>query len=127
MPFLGVSAIDGMSEVIAAIRRDLEPVLAKRVTSMPVVPEGARHATININAIEGGQPIDGIQTPCVADRCRAVFDRRFLIEESSAAAKDEIMAIVRRALAPVPGVDYDLSDLMLVEPVQTPHDSPVIA
>src|SRR5438132_1400467 len=49
MPFLGVSAIDGMSEAIAAIRRELEPALAKRVTSMPVVPDRARHATININ------------------------------------------------------------------------------
>ena len=32
----------------------------------------------------GGQPVDGIQTPCVADRCRAVLDRRFLIEEGFA-------------------------------------------
>ena len=80
MPFLGVSAIDGMTEVLSAIRRELEPALAGRLTSMPVVPEAARHATINVNAIEGGQPIAGIQTPCVADRCRAIFDRRFLIE-----------------------------------------------
>src|SRR5258705_1293064 len=50
MPFLGVSAIDGMNEAITAIRRQLEPILAKRVTAMPVVPESARHATININA-----------------------------------------------------------------------------
>ncbi|MFZ9407202.1 MAG: 3-hydroxyacyl-CoA dehydrogenase family protein, partial [Burkholderiaceae bacterium] len=45
------------------------------------VPDGARHATLNINGIAGGQPVDGIQTPCIADRCRAVFDRRFLLEE----------------------------------------------
>jgi succinyl-diaminopimelate desuccinylase len=126
MPFLGVSAIDAMNEVIAAIRRELEPALAKRVTSMPVVPEGARRATLNINAIEGGQPIDGIQTPCVADRCRAVFDRRFLIEESSAAAKDEIATVVRRALAPMAGIEHDVRDLMIVEPVMTPNDSPVV-
>src|SRR5207248_996375 len=116
MPFLGVSAIDGMSEVIAAIRRDLEPVLAKRVTSMPVVPEGARHATININAIEGGQPIDGIQTPCVADRCRAVFDRRFLLEEGFESSKQEIETIVRRALASMPAVGSEMRDLMAVHP-----------
>src|SRR5204863_2420096 len=46
MPFLGVSAIDGMTEVLSAIRRELEPALAGRLTSMPVVPEAARHATI---------------------------------------------------------------------------------
>jgi len=126
MPFLGVSAIDGMNEAIAAIRRELEPILVTRATAMPVVPDGARHATININAIDGGQPIDGIQTPCVADRCRAVFDRRFLIEEGFASAKDEIAAVVRRALASMTGIDHEIRDLMVVEPVMTPRDSPVV-
>src|SRR5882762_6879306 len=50
MPFLGVSAVDGMTEVLAAIRHELEPALAARVTAMPVVPDAARHATINVNA-----------------------------------------------------------------------------
>jgi succinyl-diaminopimelate desuccinylase len=126
MPFLGVSAIDGMTDVLAAIARELEPSLARRVTAMPVVPEAARHATINVNAIEGGQPIDGIQTPCVADRCRAVFDRRFLIEEGFAQARDEIGALVARVLAATPGLEYDLRDLMVVEPVLTPNGSPVV-
>jgi succinyl-diaminopimelate desuccinylase len=126
MPFLGASAIDGMTEVLSAIRRELEPALAGRLTSMPVVPEAARHATINVNAIEGGQPIAGIQTPCVADRCRAIFDRRFLIEETFGRAKAEIDALVKRALSSVPGVEHELRDLMVVEPVQTPHDSPVV-
>jgi len=126
MPFLGVSAIDGMNEVLAAIRHELEPSLARRVTAMPVVPEQARYATINVNAIEGGQPIDGIQTPCVADRCRAVFDRRFLIEEGLVRAKDEIEALVKRAIAKVPGIEYDMRDLMIVDPVITPTTSPVV-
>jgi succinyl-diaminopimelate desuccinylase len=127
MPFLGVSAIDGMTEVLSAIRRELEPALAGRLTSMPVVPEAARHATINVNAIEGGQPIAGIQSPCVADRCRAIFDRRFLIEETFGRAKAEIDALVTRALSRVPGVEHELRDLMVVDPVQTPHDSPVVS
>jgi succinyl-diaminopimelate desuccinylase len=126
MPFLGVSAIDGMNEVLAAIRHELEPRLARRVTAMPVVPERARCATINVNAIEGGQPIDGIQTPCVADRCRAVFDRRFLIEEGFARAKDEIVALVEHVVSSLPGIEYELRDLMVVEPVITPRTSPVV-
>ena len=127
MPFLGVSAIDGMTEVLAAIRRELQPVLGGRVTAMPVVPPGARHATINVNAIDGGQPLDGIQTPCVADRCRAIFDRRFLIEEGFAAAKEELEALIRRTLESTRGVEYELRDLMVVEPVLTPPGSPLIA
>ena len=97
-PFLGVSAIEGMNEVLAAIRHELEPVLRARVTAMPVVPDAARHATINVNGIEGGQRVDGIQTPCVADRCRAVFDRRFLFEETFDCAKDELEALIAKAL-----------------------------
>ncbi len=126
MPFLGVSAIGGMSQVLTAIRSELEPLLAGRVTAMPVVPAAARHATINVNGIEGGQPIDGIQTPCVADRCRAVFDRRFLIEEEFESARDEIGTLVRRVLSDVPGVEYEMRDLMVVLPVMTPEDSPVV-
>jgi succinyl-diaminopimelate desuccinylase len=126
MPFLGVSAIDAMADVLAAIRRELRPALDSRVTAMPVVPAGARHATINVNAIDGGQPLEGIQTPCVADRCRAVFDRRFLIEEGFAAAKDELESLIRRTLNRSAGVEYALRDLMIVDPVQTPRDSPVI-
>ncbi|HEV3059775.1 MAG TPA: acetylornithine deacetylase/succinyl-diaminopimelate desuccinylase family protein [Vicinamibacterales bacterium] len=126
MPFLGVSAIDRMGDVLAAVRRELLPVLSGRLTAMPVVPDSARHATINVNAIEGGQRVDGIQTPCVADRCRAVFDRRFLIEEGIEAARNEIAALVARTLGS-PGADYELRDLMVVEPVQTPDDSPLVA
>jgi succinyl-diaminopimelate desuccinylase len=126
MPFLGVSAIEGMTEVVSAIHRELEPALGGRVTAMPVVPEAARRATINVNAIEGGQRVDGMQTPCVADRCRAVFDRRFLIEEGFASTRDEVTALIARALARMPGIEYELRDLMVVDPVRTPDSSPLI-
>lgn len=127
MPFLGVSAIDHMGRVLDHLRRDLLPALAARTTAMPVVPDRARHATLNINGIQGGQPVDGIQTPCVADACRAIFDRRFLIEEGFDAAKAEIVALLDRAAAEAPDFRYRLEDLMVVHPVQTPPDSPLTA
>jgi succinyl-diaminopimelate desuccinylase len=127
MPFLGVSAIDGMTQLLEAVRAELMPRLASRRTAMPVVPAAARHATINVNGIEGGQPVDGIQTPCVADFCRAVFDRRFLMEEGFEATKAEIEQLVARARAIAPGVTFDLRDLMIVQPTRTPDDSPVIS
>jgi succinyl-diaminopimelate desuccinylase len=123
MPFLGVSAIEGMTDVIAAIQRDLKPKLAQRITAMPVVPEAARHATININGIDGGQAVDGIQTPCVADRCRAVFDRRFLLEERFEEVHGEIAELIQRTLG---DVDYEVRDLMVVDPVRTPDGSPLV-
>jgi len=126
MPFLGLNAIDGMGRLLQIVREELAPALAARTTAVPVVPPGARHATININGIDGGQPVDGIQTPCVADLCRAVFDRRFLIEEGFEAARSEIAQLVSRAEAAT-GVRFDVRDLMVVHPTRTPADSPVIA
>src|SRR3954469_10423103 len=127
MPFLGVNAIDGMGRLLASVRDVLMPALASRRTAVPVVPPGARHATININGINGGQPVDGIQTPCVADLCRAVFDRRFLIEEGFDATRQEIAELVERVAAHAGGVRFEVRDLMVVHPTRTPGDSPVIA
>ena len=127
MPFLGVSAIEHMSVILDRLRNELMPALANRTTQMPVVPDAARHATLNINGISGGQAVDGIQTPCIADTCRAVFDRRFLIEEGFEATRDEVRALVEAAAADIPSFHYEMRDLMVVHPVQTPAGSPVVA
>jgi succinyl-diaminopimelate desuccinylase len=126
MPFLGVSAIDAMAHVVEMIRTGLQPALGRRSTAMPVVPDAARHATINVNGLGGGQPIDGIQTPCVADRCRAVFDRRFLLEEGLDDVRREIEELVGRAVASLDGVTSEMRDLMIVHPVMTPDGSPLV-
>lgn len=127
MPFLGVSAIEHMGVILEKLRHELLPALAARTTAVPVVPDGARHATLNINGIMGGQPVDGIQTPCVADLCRAVFDRRFLLEEGFDSTKAEIQALLERAAAETPKLEYELRDLMIVHPVRTPDGSPLVA
>jgi len=127
MPFHGVNAVEHMAILIERMRRDLAPALARRTTGMPVVPEGARHPTLNINGIAGGQPVGGIQTPCVADVCRAVFDRRFLLEEGFDAARAEIVQLLDRLAASERDFRYELKDLMVVHPVRTPLDSPLIA
>lgn len=127
MPFLGSSAIEHMALLLEAVRTELKPALAERVTRMPVVPPGAARATINVNGLEGGQAVDGIQTPCVADRCRAVFDRRFLLEEGFEATRAEVQALLERTAARVPGLRYELRDLMVVHPTQAPEDSPLVA
>jgi succinyl-diaminopimelate desuccinylase len=126
MPFLGVSAIEQMGALLEAVRAELKPALATRVTEMPVDPPGARHATINVNALEGGQSRQDVQTPCVADRCRAVFDRRFLLEEGFEAARAEVVDLLERTAART-GMRYQLRDLMVVHPTRAPQDSPLIA
>jgi succinyl-diaminopimelate desuccinylase len=127
MPYLGVSAIDHMGAVLEAVRNELKPRLHARVTRMPVVPPGSDRATINVNAIAGGQAGQAVQTPCVADRASAIFDRRFLIEEGFEATRREIVELLDAVAARTPGLRYELRDRMLVHPVEAPAGSPLIA
>jgi succinyl-diaminopimelate desuccinylase len=126
MPFHGVNAIDHMAIVLSRMREVLQPRLAARTTAMPVIPSDARHATLNINAIEGGQAVHGIQTPCVADGCWAVFDRRFLLEEGFDAVRGEVVDLLESVRRDIPDFAYELRDLMIVHPTRTPENSPVI-
>ena len=126
MPFLGVNAIDHMTTVLEAVRTRLAPRLALRTTALPVVPTLARQATLNLNSITGGQTGPGAQTPCVPDRCVATFDRRFLPEESFDAVKVEIEQLLAELSEEHPGLRCALRDRMLVHPLRTPSDSPLV-
>ncbi|MEO8501997.1 MAG: acetylornithine deacetylase/succinyl-diaminopimelate desuccinylase family protein [Vicinamibacteria bacterium] len=125
MPYLGHSAIDDMGAILEAIRTELQPELAKRLTKVPVVPELSRRATLNVNTMSGGQVGEDVQSPCVADRAHAIFDRRFLLEEGFDSTKAEIQKLLESVAARVPGLRYDLSDRMVVHPTATPENSPV--
>ncbi len=131
MPFLGDSAIRHMGAVLAEIETVLYPLLASRHTAMPVTPEGARQSTLNINSIHGGEPepepgYTGLPAPCVADRCRIILDRRFLIEEDLAVVKGELTALLERVRAERPSFSYEIRDLFEVQPVMTDRDAPVV-
>jgi succinyl-diaminopimelate desuccinylase len=127
MPFLGVNAIAETGAMLEAVRTRLEPKLAQRLTAMPVVPDEARRATININAILGGQGGETPQTPCIADHCETVFDRRFLIEEGFEASREEIVELLHEVEAENPHWKFEIEDLMVVHPTQTPDGSPLTA
>lgn len=131
MPFLGDSAIRHMGAVLAEIEARLYPLLATKRTAMPVVPEGARQSTLNINSIHGGEaePPAGstsLPAPCVADRCRIILDRRFLIEEDVAQVKQEITDVLERVKAQRPGFSYEVRDLFEVQPTMASQDAPVV-
>lgn len=128
MPFLGDSAIRHMGAVLHAFEEELFPALEKKQTKMPVVPEGARRSTMNINSVHGGQTEDffpGLPSPNVADSCRLVIDRRFLIEEDIAEVKGEVVSILERLKRERPKFDYSMRDLMEVLPLMTERDAPV--
>lgn len=128
MPFLGDSAVRHMGAVLDAFEKELFPALDLKQTRTPVVPEGARRSTMNINSIHGGQTEDyfpGLPAPNVPDSCRLVIDRRFLLEEDIGAVKAEVTSILDRLKWERPKFDYRIRDLMEVLPLMTEKDSPV--
>jgi succinyl-diaminopimelate desuccinylase len=128
MPFLGESAIRHMGAVLDAFEQELYPALAVRHTTMPVVPDGARQSTININSIHGGldEHHSGFPSACVADSCRMVIDRRFLIEEDIASVKGEVRGILDRLAGTRERFHYEIRDLWDVIPTMTDREAPVV-
>ena len=131
MPFLGDSAIRHMGRVLEELEKTLLPRLEARTTAMPVIPEPARRSTLNLNSIHGGQPepdasYTGLPTPCVADRCRLVLDRRFLLEEGIDLVKGEVVEILDRLHRECPGFEYEIRDLFQVLPAMTDREAPVV-
>jgi len=112
MPGLAVNAAETMARLVQAIEDELKPRLKRRHSGAPVEPEQARAPSINLNAIHAGQAIGGWQTPAVPDRCTAVFDRRFIHEESFEDVRSEIIQILDAQ-----GVAYEIQDLMRVDPL----------
>jgi succinyl-diaminopimelate desuccinylase len=130
MPFLGDCAIRHMGAVVEAFEKELFPALDLKQTKMPVVPEGARRSTMNINSVHGGQTEDfkpGLPSPNVPDSCRLTIDRRFLLEEDIAEVKGEVRAILERLKRERPKFDYELRDVMEVLPTMTERSAPVVA
>jgi succinyl-diaminopimelate desuccinylase len=126
MPFLGDCAVRHMNAFIDRLERDLYPKLAARRTDMPVVPSGARHSTLNINSIHGGQAeTSGYPAPCVADSCRMVIDRRLLIEENMDSVKSEVRELLEQLAAERPGFAYEMRDIFEVQPTMADRNGPV--
>ena len=132
MPFLGDCAIRHMGALIAEMESSLFPLLAAKRTKMPVVPEGAKQSTLNINSIHGGEAepesgYTGLPAPCVPDRCRMIIDRRYLIEEDPHEVKAEVIAMLDHLRNTRPDFDYEIRDLHQVIPSMTRQDAPVVA
>ncbi|MBV7380743.1 acetylornithine deacetylase/succinyl-diaminopimelate desuccinylase family protein [Maritimibacter dapengensis] len=131
MPFLGDSAVRHMGAVLAEMEATLFPLLASKETAMPVVPEGAKNSTLNINSIHGGEReqdpgYTGLPAPVVPDRCRIIIDRRFLIEENIEDVKAEVRGMLEKIKATRPNFEYEVRELFEVIPSMTDEDAPVV-
>jgi len=128
MPFDGDSAIRHMQAVLERFEKELYPLLKNKKTDMPVVPDGAKESTININSIHGGESeeFEGLPSPLVADSCRVIIDRRFLIEEKLEEVKKEVETILENLSQDREGFLYKLKDLFEVIPSMTSESAPVV-
>ncbi|MDE2663216.1 MAG: acetylornithine deacetylase/succinyl-diaminopimelate desuccinylase family protein [Gemmatimonadota bacterium] len=127
MSHLGRSAIDDMGTLLEAFRTRLAPTLAARLSALPVVPAPSRRPSLNVNAITGGQAGEATQSPCVADRCVATFDRRFIPEESFEEVRAEIERLVASVESDDPDRRFTIEERMVVHPTSAPPGSPLVA
>ena len=131
MPFLGDCAVRHMGAVLGEFEEKLFPAMAARRTDMPVVPDGARSSTMNINSIHGGQKeqdedFTGLPAHCVPDSCRIVIDRRFLVEEPLDQVRDEVTGLLEGLRASRADFDYALTEINSVLPSMTDRHAPVV-
>ncbi|WP_372674371.1 acetylornithine deacetylase/succinyl-diaminopimelate desuccinylase family protein [Aquicoccus sp.] len=131
MPFLGDCAVRHMGAVMAEMETSLFPLLATKRTDMPVVPEGAKQSTLNINSIHGGEneqaeDYTGLPSPCVPDSCRMVIDRRFLIEEDIDEVQSEILNVLTTVQGRRENFRFDVRELQRVLPSMTEKSAPVV-
>ena len=131
MPFLGDCAVRHMGAVVAEMEASLFPLLATKRTDMPVVPEGAKQSTLNINSIHGGEAeqepdYTGLPSPCVPDSCRMVIDRRFLIEENIDEVQEEVFNVLKAVEAQRENFRYDVREIQRVLPTMTEKSAPVV-
>ena len=132
MPFLGDSAIRHMGAVLKKFEEKLYPKLKTIKTNMPVVPEGAKSSTMNINSIHGGEAeqekgFSGYPAPVVADNCKIVIDRRFLIEEEILKVKKDVDDILKNLEKERENFSYKITDLHEVIPTMTDKNSRLVS
>ena len=131
MPFLGDCAVRHMGAVIEEMEANLFPVLASRRSELPIIPEGAKNSTLNINSIHGGEPVQeagytGLPAPCVPDSCTMIIDRRFLPEENIKDVRQEVHNLLDKIEGERDKFTYSISDMHEVLPSMTDKDAPVV-
>jgi succinyl-diaminopimelate desuccinylase len=98
LPWEGANAVEGIAEVIVALKRELHPQLRER-THPYFKPSSA-----SVNLIEGG-----VKANVVPDRCTIFIDRRLVPGEDPVETTAEIRAIAEGAVRDIPGIEVLVS------------------
>lgn len=92
LPWEGANAIEGMAEIIVALRRELWPKVAER-THWAFKPSSA-----SVNMASGG-----VKANVVPDKATFLIDRRIVPGEDPDECREEIRLIAEQAIQNVPG------------------------
>lgn len=115
LPWEGANAIEGMAQVIVALRAELWPVLEQRTHPY------FHHSSASINLIQGG-----VKQNVVADRCSIYIDRRIIPGEDPEADVQEIREVAERAVAGLPGMRVEVLGRGLGTASMSDPESPVV-
>ncbi len=116
LPWEGANAIEGMAEILVALRRELWPLLDGRTHPY------FHHSSASPNLISGG-----VKSNVVADRCELFIDRRLVPGETTEGTRAEILAIAERVIAGMPGLSVTIEGRwMALEASLTPDDHPLV-
>ena len=116
LPWEGANAIEGLAEVIVALRREYWPVLAGRTHEL------FHPSSASVNLVEGG-----VKTNVVPDVASAYVDRRLIPGESPADVLEELREIATSAVAEMPGVSVEVEEVWPGgAATATPVDSPLV-
>lgn len=120
-PFRGVNAFEIGAEVAYNLRKQLGPVLHKRLTEEKIEPEEARRPSITFTSVR----VDP-QGNVIPDRCVMRIDRRLIHGEDTKRAAREIDLIIKRVMRRHKQAQYELHEAMAVKPFSLPQEMKII-
>ncbi|HLH73594.1 MAG TPA: M20 family metallopeptidase [Chloroflexota bacterium] len=113
---LGTNAIDGMVEVLVALRRDLAARLEKR--NHPLVGQ----PSLCVCTIHGGVAVNVVPDLCVAE-----IDRRTIPTETLESVTSEVMDVIKQVVRSNSNVAVELGPPFVVDPsLSTPSGAPIV-
>jgi succinyl-diaminopimelate desuccinylase len=115
-PWLGISAIDKMTDVLIVLRK-LQKKLKRKTSDIP----GLSYSTINVGTINGGD-----KSNMLADRCSIDVDIRVIPEVDIDEVIGTITEMLEMQKKEDPNFIAEMEILMKAEPTATQPDTPII-
>ncbi len=108
LPATGIDALEAATAALAALY-DHRRKLVRKVSAVP----GIGSPQLTVGVVEGG-----INTNVVPDRITFRLDRRLIPEESGEEVGAGLVALIREAVAEVPGAGVEVRRVLLAEPLR---------